>query len=315
MVAFAIGLVLPTLYLAVVPGIYLQLWNEFPSAFLAGGASAIVMLAAIVKTALYVYKHLAGDPQSERVERASKAFFTIHMGVAIPILLLILSALIGRVSPTEVSGIRVFFAFLASEFMIFPIIGGLYLHDVLRTRREGLMVPLLVSFLSYVVVMLVTVARIVDVDPIVLNAQEYTPWEEAGARAYFLLIFMVAFATNPAFWRSASLYSIDMAPPPVWIGGIYVVAISVFLYYYSRKEPLQGAPNYPPGSPQIRLPLDPFHVATSICIATLAALAMTWTAGFLLPDNVTAQALQVLAILFVVLVFTLRNITRESPKT
>lgn len=306
---FTAGLFLPAVYLALIPGEYLDLWRQFPASIAIGGPSAVVMFAALLKTLLYVYKHFAGDPQGERAQRASKVIFTIHMGIAVPILLLILSAVLGRISPTAVSGIRVFFAFLISEFMIFPIIGALYLQDVLRTQREGLAVPLLLSFLSYIVIMFITVSSFVGVDRTVLDVSRLTAWEQAGSRIYFLLIFLVIFVSTPSFWQSLSLYSIDIAPPPVWISGMYVVAVSLFLYYFGHRAPIQAA-NYPVTVREVDLPVDWFRLATSICITSVAALALTVGAGLVLPDNVTGQALLLLAVLTVVLVFTLRNLTK-----
>jgi hypothetical protein len=308
----AVGLLAPVIFQAVFPGGYVQLWLQFPGSLAFLGPSMLVLLAAVVKTILYLYKHFA-DPLSDGVQRASRIIFGIHMFIAIPILLVILGAVFARVSPTEVAGIRTFFAFLTSELMIFPIIAAFYLTDILKTQREGLGVPLLVSFLAYVVMMLLTVSHLVQLDPRVLEINQLSPWEQAGARIYFLLIFTVAYITNPILWQTASLGgSVDRLPPPEWVAAPYVIAVALVLYYFSTRSSKQRLVELGSVGQDLTLPIDRFRIASSIAIATAIAAAIFFAGNALLPHNVTAFALQLTVVLGAVLAFTFRSLMRGS---
>jgi hypothetical protein len=131
-----------------------------------------------------------------------------------------------------------------------------------------------------------------------------------GAKTFFVLIAIANFIRTPLFWQSTSLYSFDIAPPPIWVSGVYVFAAALFLYYPADRTQGSKPEIATPSSLYILLPADILRIATMILTATILALVIVSAANFVLPHNISGDIFE----LFILLLFLLLAFTYASRK-
>ena len=259
----------------------------------------IIFFAGLLKTLLYLAKLLgyqltfvAEGTNLQRPKTIGYGIFEIHMGVAMVVLLMIILAFLIRVLSTELS-FRVFFAFLITEFVLFPLIGLIYLQDRIRHGDNDIGTIFLLSAAIYLCIAFLTTSDVVQVEASVVNIRNLTALEAAGAKLYFLLLFIVSFVGTPSVWRSASLYTFDIAPPPIWVGGVYVVITALFLYCSASTE----KDNLGPITLGLHAPLEIVRVTVTILIATVLSFILVSVADLFIPQNFAGRAFQVCLVL------------------
>lgn len=313
---FVAGFFLPVAYVVIMPGTYLAVWYRIISSSRTAGITLLIFVAGLLKTLLYLAKHLgyqvavaAEGTNLQRPKTIGYGIFQIHMTVAIVVLLTIILAFLSRVLSTELS-FRVFFAFLITEFVMFPVIGLISLQDRIRHRKDDFTTIFLLSAAIYLCIVFITTSDVVQVEASVVNIRTLTALETAGAKLYFLLLFVVSFVSTPAFWRSASLYSFDIAPPPIWVGGLYVVMSALFLYYTAPAKRKSSDPS----TLGILAPVDIIRPAITILVATVLSFLLISTADLLVPHNFAGRIFQLSLVLAVLLLVYFMNVQRVQTQ-
>jgi len=297
---FISGLILPAAYIAFWPGVYFAIWYRIVASIIEGGATLIIFFAGLVSVITYLSKLFSSGKSIEHLQAISNVNLSIHMGVAVTVSLMTISAVLSGVPSTELA-FRAFSAFLITEFILFPLIDLLHLQDIIRHRDGGLATILLLSTSLYVCIALLTTSNLFELDPATVNIQKMTVLETAGARLFLLLIFIVAFICKPLFWESTSFYSFDIAPPPIWVSGLYALTLALFLYYQAHRTSGAGS-KLGSTNPYLSIPVDIVRTAITILIATALAFLVVSGADLLIPHNVAGKALQLLVLLVSLLI-------------
>ncbi len=304
------GLALPTAYIAIFPGFYLTMWNRIVSSIIGAGIALLIFLAGLVMVGLYVSTLLTPRREPPQGRSMSDGIFFIHMGVWLTIIAFMVSSVIIRTPPLETC-MRASFAFLMTEFMIFPILSTLHLQEIIRHHRADLAFVLLLSVAMYLSMVFLNASNLVDVSPTVGDTQKMAVLEAAGARLLFLLVTVAASAVLPFFWQSTGLYSIDTSTPPAWLGGLYVLTFAFSLYYSSRRS--LGSTSNLPSTPDIDL-TPPFKIESSamtILTAAVLAFSVAYVTDLIIPHNFAGRVLQ-LFLLLILLLATYRLSSRQG---
>ncbi len=277
-----------------------------------GGDTLVIFLAGLVSVLLYLSKLLSSERSFERLRMISSLNSYIYMVVAVTVSLMTISAVVNGVPSIELA-LRAFFTFLITQFILFPLIGFLHLQDIIRHRSDGLATILLLSGAVYICIALLTTSNLFELNLAIVNTRKMSVLEAAGERIFFLLIFLVDLIRKPFFWQSTSLYSFDIAPPPIWVSGLYAIVLQLFLYY--RAHGMSGI-GFKPGSTGLHapIPVDKLRVAATILTATALAFLVVSGAGLLIPNNVAGKALQLFLLLVSLLVAVIIT-TREARPT
>jgi hypothetical protein len=228
---FIMGLVLPSLYVAIFPGIYLTSWYQILISTTSSGITMIIFFAGLLKAVMYVSGQL-GKAKGKLSRRIGDAFFGFHVAVDVSVLLAMFW--VGIIQGQRDAAVGAFYALFATEFIVFPIIGVSFLQDVIRHRRQNLASSLLASIAIYLCIAILTVSNFIDQS--VLNIAELSPLEAVGAKVFSVLIFFISLARTPLFWQTSSLYSVDLSAPPFWVSGIYVLTVAFYLFYDAHHE-------------------------------------------------------------------------------
>lgn len=301
---FTLGLILPTTYLAIIPSFYFTTWEKIISSILSGGPTILIFIAGLVKLPLYL-SALATRRGRVASPKLINAIVFIQLGVGLTIVSLMLSSVLIQV-PARDSAMRAYFAFLMTEFLALPLLGSLYLQDTVRNRKVDMTISLLLSVGMYLCMTFMVASNLVEANPVGGGVQSMTPLEAGGARIATLLILIAASVGSPLFWQTTGLYAVDTAPPPIWIGGLYVLTLGFFLYYHNRTadEPNHSLPNRP-----IQL-FDTLRIASTILVATLLAYVISISADTWITQNVAGRTIQLFFILLPLLA-AYRLVTRD----
>ncbi len=289
------GLILPSAYVALSQGVYFALGYRVIVSLSSGGASTIIFFAGVAKALLYSVQLLTREKNPKRSEMFSSAFFTIHMGVAILVAALFISALFTRFVPLEYA-LKASFTVLITEATLFPCMALLHLQDVFRHRRDDLVTVLLLSVTIYLCVAFLATSNLLETRHAFANVPGLTPLEDAGLRLDYLLFSVAAFVATPLFWHSASLYSFDIAPPPDWVNGLYVLTLALLLYFQahstSGSKPVRDSIDG--GEP---ISVDKVRIASTTLMASVLTFLIVLGADSLLPHDVTGKAFQLFVFL------------------
>jgi len=163
---------------------YLQIWLQILATFTPGIGSLILMLG-LVKASLL----LAGT--SKRVDnwsngRVAQYGIAIHMGVGVIVLFSILLSRV-QVSSNHISPMEVTYAFIATEMLIFPAIGIVYLARALQNNEGNYASIFLLSAITYLDTVLVIISDMLMTNQSVLNIGRTNALEIEGAKISFLL--------------------------------------------------------------------------------------------------------------------------------
>ena len=304
---FIIGLILPAAYVSLFPGAYFSIWSRIIASIGIGGATMTIFYAGVIKTLLYFSKLLRGEENPALSDRIVEVILVIHVGIPTVILLMIISATISHTTAIEPI-LRALFAFVITEFVLFPVMGLLYLRDKIRHGRGDLATMFVVSVALYACISLLTASNLIGVDYLNVSIGKLSALEAAGARLLLLLLSLIALAGSPLFWLSTSLYSVDTAPPPIWISAVYVLILPLFLYYRNHHD-------FDPVAKAMRLdtplPADAVRIVATVLVATVLTFLAASAADFLIPHNMTGKVLQLFGILIIALI-TLKLTTREA---
>jgi len=276
-----VGLLVPTIYLALVPGNYVAEWYRMLTLGLSA-PSQLIFFTGLLQVALYASTHLSAKVRAIHFPKISDVVFYIHIGMVAVIASMMLSAAFFHVLPFEY-GMRAFYAFLFTEFLIFPLLGSLYLQDNVRHGKGGLTTILLLSVAIYLCMVFLTAMNLIEFEPRILGSQ-ITPLEAAGAKLDILLVAIVVSATSPFFLQSSGLYAVEVTPPPELVSAVYVLALGFLLYTHNRKVSSD----------------DGFNVARMAFIILLAAIfAFSIAVGMdlIAPYNVAGRAFGLVLVL------------------
>lgn len=288
------------MYLVFWPGTYLAIWSRILASSSSGAGTQIIFFGGLVKALLYLSELLVRKTNFKLSQAIGKATFAIQEGASILVLLLLISALSIRV-PTPEFAFKACFAWLAVDLILFPLIAVLHLQDTIRHQESGFATVLLLSFALYVCMAFITASDVVEVKSAFANIPGSTPLEAAGLRMFLLLISISTFIGTHFFWRSASLYSFDIAPPPLWVGGICVLTLTLFLYFHGRRFPVAES-QHGPADLESFTPVSMMRTAITILTASGLAFLLAFGADLAIPHNVAGKALQVLVFLVALLV-------------
>lgn len=295
---FITGLILPSAYMAISPGIYLTTWYQILASATSSGITMVILFAGLLKAIMYVSGQ-AGRTKGKFSRRIGDAFFGFHVVVDVSVLLAMFW--VGIIQGQREAAVGAFYALFATEFMVFPIIGVSFLQDSIRHRRQNLTSVLLASFAIYLCMAVLTVSNFIT-DQSVQNISQLSPLEAAGAKVFSVLIFLISLARAPLFWLTSSLYSVDLAAPPFWVSGIYVLTVAFYLFYDAQRErdwdaKVSALTSY------AHVPLDVVRTSKTVLAATILAFGLVSVSDFLLPHNVSGDVLQ----LFIVSVILLMS--------
>jgi len=285
------SLLLPAMYVAFSPGTYFAVWYQIISAATTWGFTSTILLIGAVEAILYLAKLILDRRGISQSRIVGNAIFVLHLVLGMSVLLIMFIE-----APMQRDlAIGVFNAFLGTEFMIFPLLGILYLQDMVRHPRENLATVLLTSGAVYISVALLTSSTHVRLDSSFGSIPNMSPLEAVGARALFLVVLMARLVPTPFFWQSTSLYSLEIAPPPAWVSGIYVLAIAFYLYYDShRKIPAHSDSGTSDWSSLITFDLG--RVSVTIFVAVVLAFVAVTISNFILPQNFSGYVIQLFII-------------------
>jgi hypothetical protein len=129
--------------------------------------------------------------------------------------------------------------------------------------------------------------------------RDMTVLEAEGARVYLLLTIVAESVASPFFWQSTSLYAIDIAPPPTWVSGLYVLALALFVY--NRTRPLNTTSELGSPGPDFTPAIDTLGMAVKILMATALSFLTAIVADLLIPHNVAGRSAQLLIVLILLL--------------
>jgi hypothetical protein len=284
---FTLGLSLPAVYAAVVPGTYLQIWLRILSPFTLG-IGALIFILGLVKASLL----LSGT--SKKIDnwsngRVVKYGIGIHVGIGILVLLSILGS--RAQASNSYSAMEVTYAFIATEMLVFPIIGIAYLARSLHNAEQNYVTVFLLSAAVYLDIVLVVIAEMLMAAQGV-SLSPRTALEVAGARISFLLGAFAAFATTPSFWDSQSFYSIDVLHMPNWIGSVYALTMALYVYRGTSEGDIQSIVGAWINN---RLPpTNRMVMACNILIATLLALVAVSAAHLIFSPSIIGNLIQLL---------------------
>ena len=287
--AIAVGLSLPAVYAALVPNTYVQIWLQILATF-TPGIGALILMLGLVKGGLL----LAGT--SKKIDnwsngRAVQYGIAIHVGVGVIVLFSILFSKV-QASSTNLSSMEVTYAFIATEMLIFPLIGIAYLVRSLRNNEGNYGTIFLLSAVIYLDVVLVIVSDMLMTSQSVLNFGRTSALEVEGAKISFLLGAFASFATSPFFWNSLSFYSIDVLQIPNWVGGVYALTAAFYIYREAtRRDPLSVKASMAPEEFNL---INPIMLACNLFLATVLGLAAVSAVHLILPLNILGNSIQLM---------------------
>lgn len=287
--ATALGLSLPAVYAMLVPNAYLQIWLQILVTF-SPGIGSLILILGLVKAGLL----LAGT--SKRVDnwsngRAVQYGIGIHVGVGVIVLFSILFSKF-QASSNNLSPMEVTYAFIATEMLIFPMIGIAYLARSLQNNEGNIATIFLLSAVIYLDMVLVTVSDILMTNQSILNFGRTSALELEGARISFLLGAFASFAASPAFWNSHSFYSVDALQIPNWVGGVYALTIAFYLYRITKTGNLLSV-KARKAHEELKS-INPIVLACNLLIAAVLGLATVSLAHLILPLNIVGDSIQLL---------------------
>lgn len=284
-------LILPAIYVAFSPGTYFAIWYQIISAATTWGFTSAILLIGAVEAFLYLAKLILERMGMSQSRSVGNAIFALHFVLGMSVLLIMFVAAPMR----RDLAIGVFNAFFGTEFMIFPLLGILYLQDMIRHPRENLATVLLTSAALYVSVALLTSSTHIRLDSSFGAIPNMSPLEAVGARALFLVVLMARLVGTPLFWQSTSLYSLEIAPPPAWVSGIYVLATAFYLYYDSHREiPTRSESGTLDWDSLITFDLG--RISMTVLAAVVLAFVAVTISNFILPQNVSGYVTQLFII-------------------
>lgn len=306
-----VGLILPAAYVCLIPGAYFAIWRQIIFSIAEGGITILILFAGLLAVFLYLATFVLAKTNIEQSRRIGEAAFAIHVAVGVSVLITISAAFV-QIGPrgSAVEGLYTLYAFFATDFMIFPLIGLLYLQDIIRHHGENLASGLLLSVALYLCIAFITISNLIRLDPAFADISRLSPLEVVGARVFFLLVIFANFIRTPLFWQSASLYSFDIAPPPIWVSAVYVLTVTFFVYYHARRTRGTASEIDTSGFYTL-LPLDMLRFAMTILAGIIFAFAMVSAADFVLPHNISGNVFQ-LFMLFLLLLLAFTHTTRKA---
>jgi hypothetical protein len=286
--AIAVGLSLPALYAMLVSNAYLQIWLQILVTFTPGIGSLIFILG-LVKASLL----LAGS--SKKVDnwsngRVVQYGIAIHVGVGVIVLFSVLLSKL-QASSNNMSPMEVTYAFIATEMLIFPVIGIVYLARSLQNSEGSYATIFLLSAVIYLDIILVIVSDILITNQSVLNFGR-SALEIEGAKISFLLGAFASFATSPDFWNSHSFYSLDVLQIPNWVGGVYALTMAFYVYREERRSDLLSI-KASVAHEGVKL-TNPIMLACNLLLATVLGLAVVSVAHLILPLSIVGNSIQLL---------------------
>ena len=268
---------------------YLQIWLQILATFTPGIGSLILMLG-LVKASLL----LAGT--SKRVDnwsngRVAQYGIAIHMGVGVIVLFSILLSRV-QVSSNHISPMEVTYAFIATEMLIFPAIGIVYLARALQNNEGNYASIFLLSAITYLDTVLVIISDMLMTNQSVLNIGRTNALEIEGAKISFLLGAFAAYVATPAFWNSHSFYSLDALQIPTWVGGVYALTMALYIYREGKRSDLLSIKTRL--APEGLKLTNPIMLACNLLLATVLGLATVSVARLILPLNIIGNSIELL---------------------
>lgn len=285
--SIATGLSIPALFVAFVPPSYLLLWLHVLFTFSPGIGSVIFMLG-LTKASLLL-GGLSKKIDSWSNGRTVQYGIGIHVVVGIIVLISILSSKLQ--SSTNNLPMEVTYAFIATEMLIFPVIGLAYLARSVQSNDGNYATVFLLSAVIYLDIVLVIVSDILMNNQTV-TLSRVSALEMEGAKISLLLGAFASFTVSPTFWDSHSFYSINIIQIPNWVGAVYAMSMATYLYRTTKTTKLSNTQSLVRLSANQKM--QPVTFACNLLAAALLGLLGVTFAHLILPLNVIGDSIQLL---------------------